>query len=151
MRVVAAAAVADEVLAGLADLVDLRAGGVGVVADRGEGWADAYSAAAVLDRAAHIGRTVGPQATDPVTAMERHRTTREVLVILAAGQVLSLHPGTWHAPAMGLDGPSTYLWLAAVDDHAASSWTSIDGGPVVADTSAASRPTVGSALRAGRE
>jgi ureidoglycolate hydrolase len=150
---------------------------VRVVADHGERWVDAYSKAPVLDRAAHIGRTVGPPATEPVTAMERHRTTREVLVsldgplvlplcsgaherpvadevvavLLAAGQVISLHPGTWHAPAMGLDGPSTYLWLAAVDDHAASSWTAVDGGPVVVDTSAASGPTVGSPLRAGRD
>ncbi len=165
MRVVEAVPAGAAVLSGLAEVVDLRSAGPGVVSSAGAGWTDAYSAAAVLEGPAHIGRTVGPSAAEPVAAMERHDMTREVVVgtdgplvlplcsgavarptaeavvavVIEPGQCLSLHPGTWHAPAMGLDGPCTYLWLAGVDEHASSGWVAVDGGPVILDSSRVSR------------
>lgn len=137
-------------------LVDLSAGGPDVVPERGDGWTDAYSAQPMVEGAIHVGLTVGPSTTAAVRRMERHPHTREVLagigrpvvlplsddrgdrpradrvvaVVLSPGQCVSLSPGIWHAPGMGVDEPSAYYWLAGVDHGAGSSWADIEDGPV---------------------
>lgn len=123
-----------------------------VVASEGPGWRDRYTARSVIAGPTHVGLTVGPGVDTPVTHMERHLYTREAVLplteavvlpvapspdaatiqalIVEPGQVLVLEIGVWHAPAMGLSGPTQYYWLAGVDESVDSQWVPIAGGPV---------------------
>ena len=132
-------------------LFDL-AGSTGVVHTQGDHWHDAHTGEPVVDGPTHLGMTAGPQLSHAVTMMEQHLHTREAIAAISApivmpvasapradavevlllqpGQALMLNVGVWHAPAMGLDAPSLYYWLAAVDGSVGDTWVEIEGGPV---------------------
>jgi hypothetical protein len=134
-------------------LYDLAGGGEpDVVFTQAADWRDRYTGDPVVTGAAHLGMTAGPAVTSEVRLMEQHRHTTEAIAPIAApivvpvgaqpharavqalllrpGQCLMLHPGVYHAPAMGLDGPSLYYWLAAVDQTITDAWHEIVDGPL---------------------
>ena len=131
-------------------LHDLRTDGVFT---RAQDWQDRYTAEPVVGGPTHLGMTAGPALSVEVHLMEQHPHTREaiapmtapivvpvaveprahavVALLLEPGQCLVLHPGIYHAPAMGLDGPSLYYWLAEVDYTVTDSWSEIVEGPLL--------------------
>jgi ureidoglycolate hydrolase len=123
-----------------------------VVATEGTGWHDRYTGEPVVFAAAHLGMTVGPAIATDVWCMEQHPHTSETIVaqqspivvpvalepraqavqalLVGPGQCLTLRPGVYHGPGMGVDGPSRYYWIAGVDPDAGDSWCDILDGPV---------------------
>ncbi len=123
-----------------------------VVFTHADQWQDRYTGEPVVSGAAHLGMTAGPHVTSAVRLMEHHPHTSEAIapigativvpiatvpdaravhaVVLQPGQCLVLQAGIYHAPAMGLDGPSLYYWLAAVDAMNTEPWSEIVDGPV---------------------
>ncbi|HPQ85126.1 MAG: ureidoglycolate lyase [Actinobacteria bacterium] len=134
----------------LYDLAD--AGSPDVVSTQGLDWRDGYTNQPVVDGPTHLGMTAGPALSSPVSLMEHHLHTREGIAPIAApivvpvaeapradaitalllqpGQCLMLNTGVWHAPALGIAGPSVYYWLAGVDQTVADTWVEITDGPV---------------------
>lgn len=135
-------------------LYDLAGGnGPDVVVTEAADWRDRYTGEPVVTGAVHLGMTAGPAIDAQVRLMEQHPRTRETIAPIAApivvpvsvephaqavqalllqpGHALVLKPGVYHAPAMGLDGPSRYYWLAGVDQTASDPWCEIVDGPVL--------------------
>ncbi len=124
-----------------------------VVFTQADQWHDRYTGEPVVSGAAHLGMTAGPDVASEVRFMEHHRHTSEAIapigativvpiatepdaqavqaIVLEPGQCLVLHAGIYHAPAMGLDGPSLYYWLAEVDAENTDPWSEIVDGPVL--------------------
>ena len=133
-------------------LFDLAGGSPDVVISQGLDWRDGYTNQPVVDGPTHLGMTAGPALSSPVSLMEHHLHTREGIAPIAApivvpvaeapradaitallllpGQCLMLNTGIWHAPALGIAGPSVYYWLAGVDQTVADTWVEITDGPV---------------------
>lgn len=157
MRAIVAESAAAGPLPGIGWMYDLTEESPQVVSTAMAPWADGYSAAPVVDGPAHAGFTSGPASSQPVERMERHAYTTEALLavtdavvvpvsadpgqaptaasvralIVVPGQCLVLERDTWHAPAMGLNRPCAYYWLAQVDAEVESVWIDIADGPVV--------------------
>jgi ureidoglycolate lyase len=135
-------------------LYDLAGGGEpDVVFTEADQWQDRYTGDAVVSGAAHLGMTAGPDVAGEVRLMEHHPDTSEAIAPIAAtivvpiatqpaaddvralllepGQCLVLRPGVYHAPAMGLGGPSLYYWLAELDNANTDVWSEIADGPVL--------------------
>lgn len=155
MRTVTARPAADADLAGIGVIYDLSSGSdPRVVSSAGPGWNDGYTADPLVLGPVHVGLTTGPSLDAHVRDMERHTYTQEALLpvsepvvlpvctqpapeadavqalIVEPGQVLRLNVAVWHAPAMGISGPTGYYWLAEVDEAVESEWVPIEAGPV---------------------
>lgn len=114
-------------------------------------WHDRYTGEPVVTGSVHLGLTAGPAIHADVRLMEQHPHTAETIaptsativvpvavephadsvqaLLLDPGQCLALRAGVFHAPAMGLEGPSLYYWLAGVDEDL-DPWCEIVNGPL---------------------
>lgn len=130
--------------------------GEGLVRSVGESYSDAYTKAALLDRHASLGRTVGAALPRTVESMERHQHTQEAMLsiteavaflvaresgnapkaedvkafILRPSQIVVLKRGVWHSPAFGILRKAAYYWMAETYDNEPTVWRAIEGGPV---------------------
>lgn len=146
--------------------VDLSSDGPGVTTTKGPDFDDRCTQDVLIDAPGHLGLTFGPCLPVDVHRMERHQHTAEAVfcldrpvilpiadptgaqprtsdvqaLLIAPGECVVLNPGVWHAPCIGIDGPSAYYWLAAVDNEQPATWTALDNGPVAIDLSEASQP-----------
>ena len=126
-----------------------------IVRTDGPDWSDAYTTDPLLATNASLGMTRSGGTPFDVKQMERHPNTEEalfcaeapiVLVVAAAGPeakpeagalrafsippgtVAVMKPGTWHDACRGLNGPTTYYWMATV--RTGTEWQDVEGGPV---------------------
>lgn len=126
-----------------------------IVRTDGPGWTDAYTHDPLLATNASLGMTRSGGTPFEVRQMERHPNTEEalfcaegaiVLVVAAAraaarpdasamrafsippGTVAVMKPGTWHDACRGLNGPTTYYWMATV--RTGTEWQEVVDGPV---------------------
>jgi len=130
--------------------------GEGVITTVGSDFTDRYTEDVLIDTPGHLGLTSGPGHPASVHHMERHLYTSEAVfccgdpvilpvaaptqdrphtrdvqaILISPGECVILNPGVWHAPCIGVDGPTTYYWFAAVDDALPSEWVELDDGPV---------------------
>ena len=132
----------------LFDLAD--AGSPDVVSTQGLDWRDGYTNQPVVTgrhiwddrraRAVQPGQPDGTPSPHPVgiapiaapivvPVAEAPRADAITALLLQPGQCLMLNTGIWHAPALGIAGPSVY-WLAGVDQTVADTWVEITDGPV---------------------
>lgn len=142
-------------LAGFGHVVHLGRDAVDTVSSIGAGFTDRYTAEPLIEAPGHLGLTSVAALPAHVLRMERHLYTSEALfcageavvvpvapigsaprtselraLLIRPGQALVLAPGVWHAPCLGLNGPASYYWHAAVDDSVETVWTELDEGPV---------------------
>ena len=123
----------------------------------GSDWTDAYDERPITRETPSLGMTSAPGAPFVSTVMERHANVEEALlpagraIVLAVaeasaatapaaddvraflippGAAVVLTPGTWHDACRGVDGPTSYYWLASCVDSGSSPWTPLAGGPV---------------------
>lgn len=130
----------------------------GLTLTQGPNWLDRYTLQPLVEVAPSLGRTVGPDLSSPIVAMERHSAAEEVILPVADPVVLTvaapnevpfasaedvyafcvnpgtavvMHPGTWHAACSGIAGPTPYYWLATCVGAESAPWTDIVDGPVM--------------------
>jgi len=137
---------------------DLNANGTAdnVIRSAGDGYTDGYSAKPLIDRPGSLGMSCASAVPHTITMMERHLHTQEAMIcagepiaflvapaggeapaasdvrafLLIPGQVVVLHRGTWHSPALGIYGPASYYWMAEAYDGEPTIWRAIEMGPV---------------------
>lgn len=129
----------------------------GLVSTLGTGWADVYTRDAVTVEVPSLGMTSAGGTPFTSTVMERHANVEEALLPMSDALVLAVAPrtdgdapraddvrafvipvgsavvldrGVWHDACRGVDGPTSYYWLASCTDAGSSPWTSIVDGPV---------------------
>ena len=130
----------------------------GLQQTQGPNWIDRYTLQPLVEVTPSLGRTVGPDISNPVVAMERHSAAEEVILpaadpivltvaapnadpfasapdvhafLVTPGTAVVMHPGTWHAACAGIAGPTPYYWLATCVGAETAPWTDIVGGPVL--------------------
>jgi ureidoglycolate lyase len=139
------------------EILSLGDQGPRTLESHGDGWRDVRTERPLLRAPAQLGMTVGSAAPFTTRTMECHPYTEEaimpmaapiilpvaaptasgspsagqiVAVVLEAGQVAVLKPGTWHDACHGLGGPARYYWMATSIAGAESMWVEVAGGPV---------------------
>lgn len=127
------------------------------VLTEGAGWTDAHTRETVIRETPSLGMTSAPGPPFMSSVMERHENVEEALLpaasalvlavapptegdapsardvrafIIPQGTVVVLDPGVWHDACRGVDGPTSYYWLASCAESGSSPWTPIEGGPV---------------------
>ena len=146
--------------------VNLSSDGPDVTGTAGPDFDDRYTHDALIDVPGHLGLTFGPCLPADVHRMERHHHTAEAVfcldrpvilpiatptraqprtidvqaLLITPGECVILNPGVWHAPCIGIDGPSAYYWLAAVDNAVPDDWIELDNGPVAIELFESSQP-----------
>ena len=120
-------------------------------------WTDAHTRETVTRETPSLGMTSAPGSPFASSVMERHENVEEALLpagsalvlvvapptrdeaphardvrafVVPPGTAVVLDPGVWHDACRGVDGPTSYYWLASCADAGSSPWTPIEGGPV---------------------
>jgi ureidoglycolate lyase len=127
-----------------------------VIRDAGDGYRDSHTAKPLIDKLGSLGMTSVPSVPYSIGRMESHQHSQEALFcagepiaflvapsdgeklsadavrafFILPGQVVVLHRGTWHSPALGILGPTSYYWMAETYDGEPTVWKNIENGPV---------------------
>lgn len=140
------------------ELIDLSTNGTGtnVKKSSGSGYTDSYSIKPLIDRPGSLGMTYTQSLPYSIESIERHMHTEEAMFCisepiaflvanssfgepevehmkafyLTPGQVVVLKPGVWHSPALGMNKPTNYYWMAEAYDDEPSVWADIKNGPI---------------------
>ena len=122
----------------------------------GAGWASAITDNAVMENSCKIGLVHAGSLPVRITHMERHNTTKEVMIagekemvvllappssadhpsvddiglfVLCPGDVLVINEGVWHSACYGIDGEVCYYFLYH-DTSEDVIWSEVSGGVV---------------------